>query len=81
MSFDEALGRRQEAYERLLDDAMDGDHRRFARADAVEEAWRVVQPVLDQPPRVHLYEEGTWGPLAADRLAEPWGGWHDPVEG
>jgi len=81
VSFDEALGERQEAYQRLLDDAMDGDHRRFARADAVEEAWRVVQPVLDQPPRVHLYEEGTWGPLAADRLAEPWGGWHDPVEG
>ena len=80
VSFDEALGHRQEAYERLLDDAMDGDHRRFARADAVEEAWRVVQPVLDGPPRVHLYEEGTWGPAAADRLAEPWGGWHDPVD-
>ena len=48
-SFDEALGERQEAYERLLDDAIDGDARRFARADAVEEAWRVVQPVLDDP--------------------------------
>jgi glucose-6-phosphate 1-dehydrogenase len=80
VSFDEALGHRQEAYERLLDDAMDGDHRRFARADAVEEAWRVVQPVLDAPPPIHLYEEGTWGPDAADRLAEPWGGWHDPSE-
>ncbi len=79
VSFDQALGHRQEAYERLLDDAMDGDHRRFARADAVEEAWRVVQPVLDAPPKIHLYEEGTWGPSAADRLAEPHGGWHDPV--
>ncbi|MBA3303786.1 MAG: glucose-6-phosphate dehydrogenase [Acidimicrobiia bacterium] len=78
VSFDEALGKRQEAYQRLLDDAMDGDHRRFARADAVEEAWRVVQPVLDTPPRLHLYEDGTLGPVAADRLAEPWGGWHDP---
>jgi glucose-6-phosphate 1-dehydrogenase len=79
VEFDQVLGHRQEAYERLLDDAMDGDHRRFARADAVEEAWRVVQPILDAPPKIHLYEEGTWGPSAADRLAEPWGGWHDPV--
>jgi glucose-6-phosphate 1-dehydrogenase len=79
VSFDQVLGHRQEAYERLLDDAMDGDHRRFARADAVEEAWRVVQPILDAPPKIHLYEEGTWGPSSADRLAESWGGWHDPV--
>ena len=79
VSFDEQLGARQEAYERLLDDAMDGDARRFARADAVEEAWRVVQPVLDNPPAVHLYETGTWGPRLADRLCENWGGWHDPV--
>ncbi|MBA2625103.1 MAG: glucose-6-phosphate dehydrogenase [Acidimicrobiia bacterium] len=80
VSFDQALGHRQEAYERLLDDAMDGDHRRFARADAVEESWRVVQPVLDAPPRLHLYEDGTLGPDAADRMAEPFGGWHNPSE-
>ena len=78
VSFDEALGERQEAYERLLDDALDGDARRFARADSVQESWRIVQPVLDDPPPIHLYESGTWGPAAADRLAEPWGGWHDP---
>ncbi len=79
VSFDEALGARQEAYERLLDDALDGDARRFARADSVQESWRIVQPVLDAPPPIHLYENGTWGPVAADRVAAPWGGWHDPT--
>ena len=78
VSFDEALGERQEAYERLLDDALDGDARRFARADSVQESWRIVEPVLEAPPPIHLYENGSWGPSAADRLAEPWGGWHDP---
>jgi glucose-6-phosphate 1-dehydrogenase len=79
VSFDKVFGERQEAYERLLDDAMDGDARRFARADSVEEAWRVVQPVLDHPSPLQLYESGTWGPWEADALAEPYGGWHDPA--
>jgi glucose-6-phosphate 1-dehydrogenase len=57
---------------------MDGDHRRFARADEVLEAWRVVQPVIDSPPPIHLYENGTWGPDHADELAADLGGWHDP---
>jgi len=79
VSFDKVFGERQEAYERLLDDAMDGDPRRFARADSVEEAWRVVQPVLDQPSPLQLYESGTWGPWEAEALAADYGGWHDPA--
>jgi glucose-6-phosphate 1-dehydrogenase len=68
VSYEEALGHRQEAYERLLDDAMDGDVRLFSREDTVEAAWRVVEPILDDPPPVETYEPGTWGPVAADRL-------------
>jgi len=69
---------RAEAYERLLDDALDGDQRLFARADGVEEAWRIVEPILagDAPPSP--YPRGSWGPAAADALIEN-GGWHDPV--
>jgi len=57
-----------EAYERLLGDALAGDPRLFARHEGVEEAWRVIQPVLDDPPPVELYERGTWGPPGADRV-------------
>lgn len=56
------------AYDRLLDDAMDGDPRLFSREDAVEAAWAAVQPVLDDPPPVEPYEVGSWGPVGADRL-------------
>jgi glucose-6-phosphate 1-dehydrogenase len=78
VDFDKALGTRRDAYERLLEDAIEGDARRFARADAVEEAWRVVQPVLHHPGPLRHYEKGSWGPAAADVLAEAYGGWHDP---
>jgi glucose-6-phosphate 1-dehydrogenase len=78
VDFDEALGVRRDAYERLIEDAIEGDARRFARADAVEESWRVVQQVLDHPGPVRTYEKGTWGPSGADVLAEPYGGWHEP---
>ena len=78
VGFDEALGVRRDAYERLLEDAIEGDARRFARADAVEEAWRVVQPVLDHPGPVRVYDKGTWGPAAADVLAAELGGWRQP---
>ncbi|MCH8007319.1 MAG: glucose-6-phosphate dehydrogenase [Chloroflexi bacterium] len=64
-----------EAYERLLHDAMDGDHTLFARGDSVERAWQVVQPVLDAMPPVHLYPAGTWGPSEADALIAP-DSWH-----
>ena len=56
------------AYERLLGDVIEGDSRLFARQDTVEEAWRVVQPVLVDPPASVRYEPGTWGPASASEL-------------
>jgi glucose-6-phosphate 1-dehydrogenase len=79
VSFDKALGTRRDAYERLLEDVIEGDARRFARSDAVDQSWRIVQPVLDHPTPVRHYAKGEWGPSAAEILAEPFGGWHDPV--
>jgi glucose-6-phosphate 1-dehydrogenase len=65
-------------YEVLLDAAMHGNASSFARQDAVEETWRVVQPLLDSPPPVEVYEPGTWGPAAAAELVRGHGGWRDP---
>ena len=65
-------------YERLLGDAMRGDQRLFAREDAVEAAWRVVDPVLGDVTPLHIYEPGTWGPAEADRLRPP-DGWDQPT--
>ncbi len=67
------------AYERLLDDALNGDPRLFARQDGVEAAWRIVDPVLVDPPRVEPYSFGTWGPTSASSV-EPSGGWHETEE-
>lgn len=74
MDFDTALGHRQEAYERLLEDAIDGRRHRFAREDTITEEWRIVSPILDPPNRPVPYYRGTWGPAQADTLA---GQWHD----
>ena len=68
VDFAAALGTRQDAYERLLGDAIAGLPRRFARQDVVEQAWRIVQPALDNPGPVHPYFRGTWGPGEADRI-------------
>ena len=65
-------------YEVLLHAAMEGDSSRFTRQDSVEEAWRILQPLLDNPPDVHSYEKGSWGPAAADKLVSHYGGWHGP---
>ncbi len=67
-----------EDYELLLGDAIDGKPARFAREDAVERAWRIVAPVLDQPGSVHRYSPGSWGPPEADALIGSSGGWHNP---
>ena len=72
-------GRARDAYERLLFDALEGDRRRFGDQRALEEQWRIVEPVLDHHDPVHLYEPGSWGPEAAAALAADVGGWHDPV--
>ena len=79
VDFEHVFGHRRDAYQKLLEDAVDGDTRRFSREDAVEEQWRIVDPVLRDHPRVQLYEEGTWGPPAAESFAEPVGGWVDPI--
>ena len=78
VDFASTLGFRREAYERLLDDAIIGDARRFARADSVDEAWRIVDPALDDPGELYFYERGSWGPPEADRIL---GGdeWHPPI--
>jgi glucose-6-phosphate 1-dehydrogenase len=60
-----------EAYERLLHDAMDGDHTLFAREDSVERGWMVVQPALENPAPVCTYSAGSWGPPEADELIAP----------
>ena len=57
---------------------MRGDSTRFTRQDAVEEQWRIMQPLLDAPGPVHPYAKGSWGPEAADALPAEFGGWHDP---
>jgi len=68
-----------DAYERLLTDAMNGDATLFVRQDAVEAAWAVVEPVLDNVTPLHFYEPGSWGPPEADRLAAEIGGWDNPA--
>jgi glucose-6-phosphate 1-dehydrogenase len=78
VDFAAALGERKDAYERLLGDAIAGNPRRFARQDIVEEAWRIVEPVLDQPGAVHTYERGSWGPPQANALLQQGTYWHDP---
>ncbi|TML13767.1 MAG: glucose-6-phosphate dehydrogenase [Actinobacteria bacterium] len=78
VDFASALGERREAYERLLDDAIVGDARRFARADSVNESWRIVDPALDNPGELYFYERGSWGPPQANDIL---GGdeWHPPI--
>ena len=79
VNFADALGERQEAYERLLDDVLDGEARRFARTDTVQEAWRIVQPALDNPTPVHQYARGSWGPLEQEDVVGHHH-WHLPEE-
>jgi glucose-6-phosphate 1-dehydrogenase len=67
-----------EAYERVLGAAMAGDSTLFAREDYVEEAWRIVDPVLKKSTPVYPYAPGTWGPDEVERVTPP-GGWQDPT--
>jgi glucose-6-phosphate 1-dehydrogenase len=68
-----------DAYERVLGDAMAGDATLFAREDYVEEAWRVVDPVLKAGALVYDYEPNTWGPREVDEKVSPPGGWQHPI--
>jgi glucose-6-phosphate 1-dehydrogenase len=67
-----------DAYERLLGDALKGDATLFAREDYVEEAWRIVDPVLGAATPVYEYEPKAWGPREVDQRVSPDGGWHNP---
>src|SRR5579862_4300158 len=71
-------GNEMEAYEVLLGDAMAGDPTQFARQDYVEEAWRIVDPVLKGNTPVYTYDPGTWGPKEVNDKIVPPGGWSDP---
>lgn len=73
-------GDEQGAYERLIGDAMAGDAALFAREDGVEEAWRIVNPILSMRTPVHAYDPGSWGPREADPLIADFGGWHNPSQ-
>jgi glucose-6-phosphate 1-dehydrogenase len=68
-----------DAYERVLGDAMHGDATLFAREDYVEEAWRIVDPVLKAGTPVYEYAPGTWGPKEVDASVSPPGGWQNPT--
>jgi len=78
MEFAEEGGEAPTPYEVLLHAAMVGESTHFARQDMVEETWRIVQPLLDSPPRVHPYAKGSWGPEEAHDLVAAYGGWHGP---
>ena len=79
VDFEASLGESDDAYERLLDDILDGDQRRFARQDTVEEAWRVVEQLIGASIPVYAYEPGTNGPAEASRLLSGGLHWYDPV--
>jgi glucose-6-phosphate 1-dehydrogenase len=78
MEFAQQGGEGDTPYEVLLHAAMVGQSVRFTRQDAVEETWRVMQPLLDAPPPVHSYVPGTWGPDEGNHLVAGHGRWHGP---
>jgi glucose-6-phosphate 1-dehydrogenase len=78
MEFSEEGGEGATPYEVLLHAAMVGESTRFTRQDGVEETWRIMQPLLDDPPPVQSYAPGSWGPEAAEQLVEGFGRWHGP---
>jgi glucose-6-phosphate 1-dehydrogenase len=78
MEFSEEGGEGATPYEVLLHAAIVGDATHFTRQDNVEESWRIIQPLLDSPPPVHPYPQGSWGPDAGAKLVAGFGGWHGP---
>jgi glucose-6-phosphate 1-dehydrogenase len=78
LEFAAAGGEGPTPYEVLLHAAMVGRSARFTRQDSVEEAWRVMQPLIDESPPAHPYVRGSWGPDAAEALVAGHGGWRGP---
>ncbi|MBS9532735.1 glucose-6-phosphate dehydrogenase [Mycobacterium sp. M1] len=77
-SFAQDLGEPVLPYENLLHAGLIGDRQLFAREDAIEETWRIVQPLLDTPGEVHPYEPGSWGPAAVEELVRGRRSWQQP---
>jgi glucose-6-phosphate 1-dehydrogenase len=78
VEFAEQGGEAPTPYEVLLLDAMRGESARFTRQDGVEEAWRIFEPLLREPPPVKSYAPGSWGPEEAEKLVAGFGSWHGP---
>src|SRR5262245_39437139 len=78
MEFSEEGGEGPTPYEVLLHAALIGNPTRFTRQDGVEETWKIMRPLLDAPPPVHVYEPGSWGPKEADDIVAGHGRWHEP---
>jgi glucose-6-phosphate 1-dehydrogenase len=78
LQFAEQGGEGPTPYEVLFHAALTGDGRFFTHQDTIEESWRIIQPLLDHPPRVRPYRRGSWGPAAAGKLPELHGGWRSP---
>jgi glucose-6-phosphate 1-dehydrogenase len=76
--FAEQGGEGPTPYEVLLHAAMVGQTTRFTRQDGVDQTWRIMQPLLDAPPPVHVYAPGSWGPEEANALVAGHGRWHGP---
>jgi glucose-6-phosphate 1-dehydrogenase len=76
--FEKVPGEDPEPYERLLGDALNGDNQLFTRQSTVEETWRIVEPLLEEPGPVHPYAPGTWGPKQADDLTRGLCQWYEP---
>ncbi len=76
--FEKVPGEDPEPYERLLGDALNGQAQLFTRQDTVEETWRIVEPLLDEPGPVHSYAPGTWGPKQANDLTRGLCQWYEP---
>lgn len=79
LDFAQSLGYIPTPYERLLTDAMKGDHSLFPDQAVEDETWRIVEPILTDPPKIQTYEPGTWGPRAAIDMARSIGGWREPA--
>jgi glucose-6-phosphate 1-dehydrogenase len=80
LTFAEEPGSDMRPYDRLIEAALDGNRLPFARQDAVEAAWRVVDPVLGDVVPIHRYPRGSWGPEEADKLLPDGACWHDPAD-
>jgi glucose-6-phosphate 1-dehydrogenase len=76
---EDTRGGGMDAYERLLHDAMKGDATLFAREDSVEQAWRIVEPIIKTGTPLYEYDPNTWGPKEAEPMCAGSGGWHNPV--